>query len=316
MSATDDSGSVSTWKVSLLKSPTTVKADKIAAIGSSTGAGYGATGYGNGKTNDSAFLGRLKNFFKAQGIADTIYNYCETSTYIYQGMPTGYISPINDAAHTINTAKNLTVAMNKVGTGGLIYVLYPSNGFDETTALTQTLNCMRIMRDTANARGITLVFGTTQAREGFDLLSKKRLKDAYDSILVQFPNNSVDHYWGFVNEPRGIETMFAYNRRRDDLKYAVGTDSVHYNDAGHAQFAKQHIAFNGSSLMQTGATVTAPTSPTTTITGLSTGTYYFVAAAQDNDRLWSYNVITVTSTAPVPSSSPFKKVKSRKFKLI
>ncbi|HEX8331268.1 MAG TPA: T9SS type A sorting domain-containing protein [Segetibacter sp.] len=294
-SATDD-GSIGAWKVSLLKSPTTVKANKIAAIGSSTGSGVGSTGYSSIKTSDSSLLGRLKNFYKSYGLIDTIFNRCVASTYIYQGMPTGYVPPVNDANHTIDTTRNLTAAMNRVGTGGLVYVLYPTNGFDNYT-VAEVMNCMRIMRDTANARGINIVFGTTQPREGLDSATKVRLRQAYDSIMVQFPNNHVDQYWGFIDEPRGINGNNGtfYNRRRSDWK--VTTDSIHFNDAGHAQFAKQHIAFNGEALMQSGVTIIAPNSPTPTITGLSTGTYYFVAAAQDNDRLWSYNVITVNATA-------------------
>ncbi len=280
-SATDE-GSIIRYKVSKLKAPgQAVKS--IAVIGSSTSVPY----TGGLFPTDSGWVNLLKAYYKGLGLIDTIYNLAQTSTNIYMGMPTGYTPP--GGRDTVNPAINLTAAMNKPGVD-LILVNYPTNGYD-FMSVSEVMAAMRIMRDTANARGIPIWFTTTQTREGFSPTEEARLVELRDSITKQFPNNSLYFY---INEPGTTNT-----RPECDLN-----DGTHMNGNGHAQIFKNTVAANPlQSCVSSSATITNPTSPTTTITGLTTGDHWFVVAAQDNDSLYNYDVVNITVNSSITANA-------------
>src|SRR4030095_1980287 len=74
---------------------------RIAVIGSSSAFGYGVP-------IDSSWANRVKAYYKAAGIIDTLYNIAVSSTDCYTGMPTGYVPPagrnLPDPLHNITKA--------------------------------------------------------------------------------------------------------------------------------------------------------------------------------------------------------------------
>lgn len=282
-SATDDSGAVSRYRITTLKAPGQPTYTGV-IIGSSTST---CVTVGGGLTGDSCYVPLTSNFYiRGIGAVDTIYNKAQSSTTVFEGMYDGYVPPVGYPSP--NTSINITAAIAMPGVDFVI-VNYPTNGFDYMT-VANVLKAFRDMRAYAEANGKKIYFTTTQQRTTFSPSEQLKLKEIADSMLIQHPNNIIQDYYGFNQE--GTLDF------RADFKY----DKIHRNGIGQRQLAKNVIAFNPlKDLVSTSHTITNPNSNTTTVTGLSAGTYLFMVAAQDNDSLWNYDTVSV-KVNPAPSN--------------
>lgn len=278
--ATDDSGAVSRYKVTTLKAPGQATFTGV-IIGSSTSV---CSTVGGGQAGDSCYVKLVRDFFvRTLGAVDTIYNLAQSTTDPSDGVPTSFGNPYGYGAP--DPAINLTAALNKSGVD-FVLVNYPTNSFDFMT-IPNIMAMFQAMKDTCDLAGKKIYFTTTQQREGFSPSEEAKLVAIGDSIRLRFPNNYIQFYYGFQKE--------GTTDYRDDFDAG---DNVHGNGKSQIQRAKQVIALNPlKDLVSTSHTITTPSSNTTTITGLSQGTYTFLVAAQDNDSLWNYDTMTVKVNA-------------------
>lgn len=277
--AVDDSGAVARWKWTTLKGPGQ-PVYTGAFVGSSTTA---ATGIGGGLTGDSAYATLVRRMLKSYGVIDTIYNLAQATTDPSDGVPTSFGNPYGYGAP--DPTLNITAALNKPGVDFII-VNYPTNSYDFMT-IPRIMAMFQAMKDTCDAAGVKIYFTTTQQRAGFSPSEEAGLIVIGDSIRLRFPNNYIQFYWGFQDEG-------TTNYRPDFDK----GDGVHGNGKSQIQRFLNVMAFNPlKDLVSTSHTITTPFSATTTVTGLSQGTYLFEVGAQDNDSLWNYDTVSVTINA-------------------
>lgn len=196
---------------------------RIAVIGSSSAYGYfpPASGY----PRDSAWTYRIKKHFKDLGIIDTLFNLAQISTDCFEGMPSSYIPPTPPPGYTYrlpNPALNITRAVNLLPKPDAIIVNYPSNNYDWIPN-EQVINCLQIIKDSANAQNINCFITTTQPRDGFSPSERLKLKTLRTMILDHFGIWAIDFFTDIALEP-GLTIK---------PEYSIG-DGVHLNPAGHA----------------------------------------------------------------------------------
>lgn len=286
-SATDE-GTVVRKLVQIFKAPGQPLL-KIGFVGSSTGFGYGVS-------PDSTIEYILNQTLQTLGLSTTsIINRSETSTDYWNGLWTG--TPYTySGGHAPDTSKNETALFNR-GCNFVIW-LYTTNSLDDPSlTYPVVLDAYKKARDSAVAHGMQWLGITPKTRDGFSPSEEQRLHDWSDSLLKDMPNDIVDVWHGFTASPTTTATRPEFN-----------LDGVHWNGSGHVQAVKQIIVKLAQKIRNfypVTASVTTPTSLTTTVTGLSQGTYTMLVSSQDNDSLWNSATMTITDTsvAAPPSGS-------------
>lgn len=166
-------------------------------LGSSSA--YGYTGNPPQFPKDSTWAYRVKDYYKAKGMIDTLYNFGVLSTDPYAAMPTSYTPPpgrmLPDPLH------NITMALSK--NPDVIVVNFPTNSYD-WMPFSEVIFCLQTIRDSANARGVPCYISTTQPRNGFSPSERQRLKDLRDLIMETFGVFAIDFFTDIVQEPELI----------------------------------------------------------------------------------------------------------------
>lgn len=201
----------------------TQPSNRIAVIGSSSAAGYGVS-------SAESWAGRIKTYYKGLSLIDTLYNLAQSSTTCYSGMPTGYTPPPGRPAP--DPSINITKALSLTPKPSVIIVNYPTNGYDYMS-VQEVLNCLQLIKNTANAENVYCYITTTQPRDGFSPAERLRLKELRDSVMNRFGSFAIDFFTPVVQEP-ALTIQPAY---------ALG-DGVHLNASGHAVLAQQVINKN------------------------------------------------------------------------
>jgi lysophospholipase L1-like esterase len=199
---------------------------KIAVIGSSTAAGFGAS------IPDSAYINLAKKYWQGLGLLDTLYNLADASTTTYNGMPDGFTPPPGRPAQ--NSNENITKAMSF--NPDIVFIHYPSNDIGADFTLTEYLSNLRTMAGIVTAAGKTVYVMSTQPRNAFNATEKMNLKIGRDSIMAEFGAFALDFYTPLV-DPATLN----FNPLYTDPGAGGG---VHPNDAGHQQIfqvAKNNI---------------------------------------------------------------------------
>ena len=197
---------------------TQIKAQKrIAVIGSSSVAGYFPPASGFPK--DSAWVYKLKKYYKDLGLIDTLYNLGQSSTDCFEGMPSSYVPP--SGYRLPNPNINITKAINMIPKPDVIIVSYPSNNYDWIST-DQVINCLQIMKDSANANNITCYITSTQPRNTFSPSERLKLKTLRNLIIDHFGQFAIDFFTDIVEEP-SLNILPLYN---------IG-DGIHLTPAGH-----------------------------------------------------------------------------------
>lgn len=184
----------------------------IAVIGSSTAAGTGATPIAD------SWVNLLKAYYQNLQLIDTIFNIADGGSVTYIGLPT-WDSVGGSGIPKPDTLYNVTKALSYIP--DVVLVAYASNDVVAGYTLQQTMTNLRIIyQEVINAGKIAYV-ATTQPRGGIPTTQKALLKLERDSILAEFPANSMDFYTPLVAaDSLSLNPIYAF-------------DSTHPNNAGH-----------------------------------------------------------------------------------
>ncbi|MBP9104018.1 MAG: T9SS type A sorting domain-containing protein [Chitinophagaceae bacterium] len=274
--------SFNTIKWSKFKVPGQVK-KKIGIIGSSTSQGNGAS------STDSSYVGRLRNFFVAKGLVDSVINFGMSGHSVFKGMPSSYIPFGNQEAP--DPSRNITAILNR--NVDVVIVNYPSNGYDVLN-IGEIMMAFRTIFDSCVARGVKCYITTTQPREDFGPTTQIFLKEIRDSILIRFGNNSINFY-DPVTTPGTTMTMPVYS-------YG---DQIHLNNSGHLQLFNKVIAADIlNSFTNSASLINTPANQNTSVSALTQGVNMFQVTLTDSHQqsISAYTTITVNST--VVNQSP------------
>jgi lysophospholipase L1-like esterase len=245
---------------------------QITVVGSSTAQGYGLAA-------DSAFVGRLKKYYKDLGVIDTIYNLGVSATNIF--------------------GLNITNALNKGGE--ILLVNFPSNGYEGSTySIAQIIAKYQEIMDSCTNRGVQFYTTGTQPREDFNSTDRTRLNVINDSLKNRFGNR-------FINFMSIVKDT-ASNLIRTE--YTQG-DGLHINAAGHERFMQACVArgmFNN--LVNSFSLISTPTTATTAITGLTDGDHKFAVSVLDAYGFAATANTTVTATLTTPPCQGIRRVLS------
>lgn len=206
---------------------------KMVAIGSSTTAGQGTFPL------DSSWVNRFNHYYKyVLHVLDSTYNLGVGGYSCYKGMPNNYVPPPNrpgpDPSHNVSLAVTFLSSLEH-GIDGTIIVNYPTNGYDSFT-VAEVMASLQLIYDSATKKGYACYVTTTQPRSDaanhFNTsAAKRKLAVLKDSILLRFGSHAIDFYTGMINA--ADSTILA--------KYSAG-DSIHYNNAGHAELWNRVLA--------------------------------------------------------------------------
>ncbi len=169
---------------------------RICVMGSSTSYGY----FGNPAQypRDSAWAFKLKKYYKDAGIIDTLYNIAVNGTDCYVGMPSTYVPPAG--RNLPDNQFNITRAVNFNPKPDVIIVNYPTNNYDWLSN-TEIINCLRTIKDSANANNIRCYITTTQPRNNFNNAERQKLKDLKALIETTFGVWAIDFWTDIVQDP-------------------------------------------------------------------------------------------------------------------
>jgi lysophospholipase L1-like esterase len=214
-------------------SPACAQKRKVVAIGSSTTEGQKATPL------DSSWVARFNYYYKYQmDVLDSIYNLGVGGYTVYRGMPSGYSKtgrPTPDPAKNITKAfsllKDLTIADN-----GVVIVNFPTNGYENYT-ITEVMNCLQIIYDSATRTGNRCYITTTQPRTsgafGTSAI-KKKLANIKDAIIARFGEAHTLNFWDGMYNPADTSILAIYS----------AGDNTHFNNAGHKELFNRVVAKN------------------------------------------------------------------------
>lgn len=205
---------------------------KVAAMGSSTTAGQGAS------VADSSWVRRFSAYYKKQlGVLDTIYNMGVNGYTFYSGMPSSYTT----GPTTPDPQRNVTRAVNLLKTlsnpaEGVIIVNYPSNNYN-IYSIAEIMSGLQLIYDSATAFGNKCFITTTQPRTdgGFNTSAiKKKMADIKDSIINRFGLLHTLNFWDGMFNPADTTIKAIYS----------AGDNIHFNDAGHRVLFERVVAAN------------------------------------------------------------------------
>lgn len=240
---------------------------RITVIGSSTAFGTGPANINN------SFVNKLKAYYKAEGIIDTIYNLAIGGTWP------------GDA--------DITTALNKGAQ--VLLVNYPTNGFT-TSNLAASIALFQKLKDSCDARGVQFYTTGTQPRDVYDSVNRLNLKVLNDSLRNRFGNSFIDFFTPMV-EPSDNSIKPEFN----------SGDGTHLNDAAHEilfQLVRGANIFQNT--ISSATTIVSPVNNTTTaITGLSNGTHRYQLSIIDN-RGYPANAVISLSVA-IPDNPTIRK---------
>ena len=188
----------------------------IVVIGSSTAAGDGATVY------DSSWIGRLTKHYMDLGLIDVVYNRATPGLSTKDCLPTDP-SHLGEGQYPYpDTGRDVTKAISYRPLPLLVIISLPSNDVTRGIPMDTFLLNLRTMYNYVTAAGIPCIVTNTQPRDDIDPASRTYQQTAGDSILAEFPHNSMD-FWDTLVDPAtlGIKTAFQFG------------DGIHLNNAGH-----------------------------------------------------------------------------------
>ena len=211
---------------------------RMAAIGSSTTAGYNST------SPDSCWCGRFTKYYKCQmGIVDTSFNFGVPGTGVYAGMPSGYVPPKErpypDETNNVSKAVAVLHTLAKPD-DGVIIVNYPTNEYN-IYSIGEIMNCLQLIYDSATRWGNRCFITTTQPRNDSLFSSsamKKKLADIKDSTINRFGEAHTLNFWDGLYNPADTTILPIYN----------SGDQIHFNDEGHRILFERILAKNVFSL--------------------------------------------------------------------
>jgi lysophospholipase L1-like esterase len=190
----------------------------IVVLGSSTAEGTGASA-------GHSWVSLTSQYLKAQGLIDTIYNLASGGFTTYDALPVG--TPHPDGTHDPYPGRNVTNALSVLPLPKVVIISFPSNDLTGGVSLTRFLSNLRTMYDAITAAHSVCFLSSTQPRDDINPMLRALQKEGRDSILAEYPNNSLD-FW---------DTLVDHSSLPDSLgikaEYRVG-DGIHINDAGHA----------------------------------------------------------------------------------
>lgn len=192
---------------------------RIAVIGSSSVVGYFPPS--SGYTKDSAWVYKLKKYYKDLGIIDTLFNLGQSSTDCFEGMPSSYVPPAGFNYRMPNPNINITKAINMVPKPDVIIVSYPSNNYDWISN-EQVISCLQIIKDSANAKNISCYITSTQPRNNFSASERLKLKNLRNMIMDHFGQFAIDFFTDIVEE----------STLNIKPEYNIG-DGIHLTPSGH-----------------------------------------------------------------------------------
>jgi hypothetical protein len=192
-------------------------------MGSSTAAGAGAS------LLDSAWPYLLKKYYEDLGIVDTMHDIAWPGYTTYQGMPTG--SPYPD---TLAPDANVNVTRALSFDPDVVIVSYPSNDLLLHYGMRAFMSNLHTIYDTVVAHHKRCVVTSSQPRDDADSIGRVLLLAARDSILLEFPGNSVN-FWDPVVSSDGSLSINPLD--------SAG-DLVHYNNTGHRALFEAIKAFD------------------------------------------------------------------------
>jgi hypothetical protein len=261
----------------------------VGVIGSSTM-------FGTGPANiDSSLVNRIRRYYKAAGIIDTVYNLAVGGSTVYNGVTSSFVSPGPNPS-TFDSTANVTAALAK-GIDVLI-VGYPSNLYEiGQLTVPEIMAAHQNIFDAANAAGVLCYITTTQPRtSSFDTASQARLLVIRDSLLNRFGEFCMD-----------FMTPMLYPGTYTVLPQYDAGDGIHLNSSAHAQLARIIEATNPfKHLVSSSAVISSPAAVSTGVTGLDSGVHKFQMGAFDQYKLASSAIVTVTvgNTPPPPPLVP------------
>jgi hypothetical protein len=200
---------------------------RVAVIGSSTAYGY-FPAPSPAYPQDSGWVNKLQAYYKRLSVVDTIFNLAALGRDCYSGMPTGYTPPAGESFPDINT--NITKAVNLLPKPNAIIVNYPTNNYDRLDN-DSIIQCLRVIKNEANANGIRCYIATTQPRNSFDSAGRQKLKGLRDLIITTFGIWAIDFFTPLAEEPT-LNVL---------PNYDLG-DNIHINPQGHTVLLSQVIA--------------------------------------------------------------------------
>jgi lysophospholipase L1-like esterase len=280
-------------------------AKRVALIGSSTIAGYGATSndsawaggslLGGGSTNNGLFFA----WAKPLGLVDSIFNFGVPGTNPYQGMPDGYVPNATvqgqlSPSDSPKVASNISAALRKHP--DILIVNFPTNGFDVLSYPNIKIPFQKFA-DTCTSLGIAYYFTTTQPRSdsaggNFYLQSvQDKLKSLNDSLKSWFPGHIIEFYLN--------TTITGTTQKLPQYDYG---DKIHFNNAGHRALFEQ---VKGVSMFNptSASTIASATSNNTKISGLTAGTHRFIAIAQDTHAQDASGVVSIAVNSGVSTAN-------------
>ncbi|MBS1664237.1 MAG: SGNH/GDSL hydrolase family protein [Bacteroidetes bacterium] len=207
--------------LSLFPAASQAQKKRIAFLGSSTTASFGAT------TADSGYTHIVIRYYDNLQEVDSAIVFGLPGETTYSAMPTGYIPPTG--LDQPNLSNNVTKALEL--NADIVVVNYPTNDIMRDYGVTSFLaNLRAIYKSVIDAHKICYV--TTSQPRNVDYAHQLLLQEARDSILLEFGANSIN-FWTPLVDPSSLNINPIYN-----------ADGTHPNNAGHQQLAQAVISAN------------------------------------------------------------------------
>ncbi|HMH33349.1 MAG TPA: T9SS type A sorting domain-containing protein [Puia sp.] len=203
---------------------------KIGVMGSSTAAGF----FNNLWPADSSWARQLFHYYQFNTV-DTLYNLAQSTTNIYNAMPTGYsagdtLQPL--ATYASDPARNITKMISLHP--DVILCHYPSNNYDYLTTA-QVMFAMRTIKAAADSAGISLFFVGIQPRGSVTIAEHKNLININDSMIMEFGARTISYYDSVAKTARSFYM---------NPVFWLDNDSIHMNPKGHDVILRQIIKTN------------------------------------------------------------------------
>jgi len=214
-----------------LLAPAIVLAQRsIVVLGSSTAGGDGASSF------DSSWIGRLSRHYKDLGLIDTIYDRAIGGRTTLDCMPTDP-NHLGEGQYPYpDTGRNITKALSYRPLPLLVIISLPNNDIDKGEPLSEYLANLRTLYNILLVNNVRCIITSTQPRTDFNTPKRLLVKEGNDSILAEFPHNSLE-FWDTltdhtsVPDSLGLKSMFNAG------------DGIHLNNAGHLLLYNITIAF-------------------------------------------------------------------------
>ena len=206
----------------------------------------GSTAYGKGATAGHGWAYLTEDWLKSKGLIDTIYNTSVIGYTTWDVMPTGSSYPAG--ANAPDTMRNVTRALSHRPLPKVVIIALPINDLINGYTIRQYLGNLRLLYDTVVAQGSICFITSSQPANYSSLTLRKSFREAADSILMEYPNNSFDFYDTLVNNSLLSDSL------KLKTEYNSG-DGIHPDDAGHLALFEQVQAsqpFMAALLLQIG----------------------------------------------------------------